>query len=438
MTRFSAYASIFTYHTAMNILVIGSGGREHALVWKLSQSRHVSQIICAPGNAGIEQRAACRAVDVAHVDQLVALAEAERIDLTVVGPEAPLVSGVVDAFGQRGLKILGPTQAAAQLEGSKVFAKEFMARHGIPTASFTVCDSAPAARNAIQSGRFGFPLVVKADGLAAGKGVTVAQTREQAELAIEQAMVEKVFGAAGERVVIEACLFGRECSFLLFTDGETIAPMPAAQDYKRALDGDPGPNTGGMGSISVPGLVDERIWTHILDTIARPTVQAMNSEGTPYRGILYIGLMLTQDGPQVLEYNVRLGDPETQAVLPRLESDLVEISEAITAGELSGIELRWNQNAVACVVVASGGYPGSYLKGFPIEGLDEVAPMPDVFVFHAGTVRSSDERILTAGGRVLGVTAWDRTLSEALDRAYQAVSRLHFENVHYRRDIGKT
>lgn len=421
----------------MKILVIGSGGREHAIAWKLNQSQHISHLMCVPGNAGIEQVAACRPVDIAQIDQLVALAETEHADLTVVGPEAPLVSGIVDAFSQHRLKIVGPTQAAAQLEGSKVFAKEFMARHGIPTAPFTVCESAQQAREVIQSGQFGFPLVVKADGLAAGKGVTVAPTRQKAKQAIEQAMVDKVFGAAGDRVVIEECLFGRECSFLLFTDGETIVPMPAAQDYKRALDDDQGPNTGGMGSISVPGLVDQSIWTSILETIARPTVQAISREGHPYRGILYIGLMLTKDGPKVLEYNVRLGDPETQVVLPRLESDLVEIGEAMAAGELSKIEPRWNQNAVACVVVASGGYPGSYQKGFPIEGLEKVATMPNVIVFHAGTARSSDGRLITSGGRVLGVTAWGRTLPEAVDCAYQAVSRLHFENMQYRRDIGK-
>ncbi|MBI3948908.1 MAG: phosphoribosylamine--glycine ligase [Acidobacteria bacterium] len=421
----------------MKTLVIGSGGREHAIVWALSHSRHVSGIICAPGNAGIEQIADCRAVDVGQVDQLAALAETERVELTVVGPEVPLVSGIVDAFNRRGLKIVGPTQAAAQLEGSKVFAKEFMARNGIPTASFAVCDSPQAARRVIESGRFGFPLVVKADGLAAGKGVTVAQSRDEAERAVEQAMVDRIFGAAGDLAVVEECLFGRECSFLLFTDGETIVPMPAAQDYKRAFDDDQGPNTGGMGSICYPGLVDESLWANILETIARPTVQTMSREGHPYRGILYIGLMFTLDGPKVLEYNVRMGDPEIQAVLPRLESDLVEIGEAIAVGELSRIEPRWNQNAVACVVVASGGYPGSFQKGYPIEGLDEVASMPDVVVFHAGTARSSDERILTAGGRVLGVTAWGRMLSEAVDRAYQTISHLRFENMHYRRDIGE-
>ncbi|RMG47074.1 MAG: phosphoribosylamine--glycine ligase [Acidobacteria bacterium] len=420
----------------MRVLVIGSGGREHAIVWKLHQSPAISRLLCAPGNAGIAELAACSSVNVTDIDRLIELAEAERIDLTFVGPEAPLVAGLVDAFQARGLAIVGPTRAAAQLEGSKVLAKEFMARHGIPTAPFVVCDSPQAAHRVIASGRFGYPVVVKADGLAAGKGVTVAETREQAEQAIERTMVERAFGAAGERVVIEECLFGREASFFLFTDGQTIAPMPAAQDYKRALDGDRGPNTGGMGSISAPELIAREVWQAILDTIARPTVEAMSAEGRPYRGVLYIGLMLTQEGPKVLEYNVRLGDPEAQVILPRLETDLVEIGQAIVAGELDRIQLRWSSRATACVIAASRGYPGRYEKGFPISGLDEVAAMPNVVVFHAGTARSDEGEIVTNGGRVLGVTAWDATLPDAINRAYRALSRIHFQGMHYRRDIG--
>lgn len=420
----------------MRVLVIGSGGREHAIVWKLHQSPIISQLICAPGNAGIAELATCSPVSVTDIDGLVSLAEAERVDLTLVGPEAPLVAGLVDAFQARGLAIVGPTRAAAQLEGSKVLAKEFMARHDIPTAPFVICDSPRAAHRVIASGRFGYPVVVKADGLAAGKGVTVAETREQAEQAIERTMVERAFGAAGERVVIEECLFGREASFFLFTDGQTIAPMPAAQDYKRALDGDRGPNTGGMGSISAPELIAREVWQAILDTIARPTIEAMGAEGRPYRGVLYIGLMLTQEGPKVLEYNVRLGDPEAQVILPRLETDLVEIGQAIIGGELDKIELRWSSRATACVIAASGGYPGRYEKGFPIRGLDEVAAMPDVVVFHAGTAHSDEGKIVTNGGRVLGVTAWDATLPDAVNRAYRALSRIHFQGMHYRRDIG--
>lgn len=384
------------------------------------------------------QMATCHSLDLTQIEPLLALIESASVELTIVGPEAPLVAGVVDALASRGVKVLGPTRAAAQLEGSKVFAKEFMVRHGIPTARFQVCDSPEAARRVIESGQFEFPLVVKADGLAAGKGVTVAHTRQQAQEAIEQAMVRRVFGAAGDRVVIEECLFGRERSFLLFTDGETIAPMPAAQDYKRAYDHDQGPNTGGMGTISYPGLVDDSTWAMIAQTIARPTIQAMSREGHPYRGVLYIGLMFTQEGPKVLEYNVRMGDPETQAIMPRLETDLVEISEAITAGELSRIDLRWNQRAVACVVIASGGYPATYQTGLPIDGLEAAASMPNVVLFHAGTATSAQGQIITAGGRVLGVTAWDETLPAALDRAYGAVSQIHFEQMHYRRDIGRT
>jgi phosphoribosylamine--glycine ligase len=420
----------------MKALVIGSGGREHALVWALHQSPRLAHVVCAPGNAGIEKMATGRPVDVSNVDQLVALAQTEQVDLTVVGPELPLVAGVVDAFEQRGLKIVGPAQAAAQLEGSKVFAKEFLARHSIPTARFVVCDSAEAAQAVIRSGRFGYPVVVKADGLAAGKGVTVAATQAEAETAIERAMVEKIFGSAGERVVIEECLVGRECSFLLFTDGETIRPMPAAQDYKRALDGDQGPNTGGMGSISFPGLLEEGLRAEILEKIARPSVRACADDGMPYRGVLYIGLMLTGTGPRVLEYNVRMGDPETQAILPRLQSGFVEICQAIAEGGLAKVEPAWSPEATACIILASGGYPDKYEKGFPISGLDEAAHMDDVLVFHAGTKRAPDGRVLTDGGRVLGVTARGATLAEALDRAYAAAACIHFEKMHYRRDIG--
>jgi phosphoribosylamine--glycine ligase len=420
----------------MKALVIGSGGREHTLVWALHQSSLISQIVCAPGNAGIEEMAACHPIDVSNVDHLMTLAQTEQIDFTIAGPELPLVSGIVDTFQKRGLSIVGPTQAAARLEGSKVFAKEFMARNGIPTAPFAICDSVEAARAVIRSERFGYPVVIKADGLAAGKGVTVATDRAEAERAIERAMVEKVFGPAGEQVVIEECLFGRECSFLLFTDGEAILPMPAAQDYKRALDRDRGANTGGMGSISFPGLIEEEIRAEILEKIARPTVQAAAGEGMPYRGILYIGLMLTRSGSQVLEYNVRMGDPETQVILPRLQSDFSEICQAIVAGELSKIELRWSEEATVCIILASGGYPEKYEKGFPINGLDEVARLENVFVFHAGTKRTSDGRIVTDGGRVLGVTARAATLSEALKKAYGAAAQIHFERMHYRRDIG--
>lgn len=421
----------------MRVLVIGSGGREHALVWAAARSQDVQEVFCAPGNGGISQMATCLPADVSRPSELADLAERCRADLTLVGPELPLVHGVVDEFACRSLPIVGPTAEAARLEGSKAFAKQFMARHGIPTARFTVCDSAQAAREAVASGRFDFPLVIKADGLAAGKGVLIAWDRADAERAVDQIMVEKIFGSAGDRLVIEEYLSGRECTFLLFTDGETLAPMPAARDYKRAFDNDLGPNTGGMGAISAPGLMDEALAREILDSIAWPTIRAAAQEGFPYKGILYLGLMLTREGPRVLEYNARLGDPEAQVVLPRLETDLLEVCQAILEGELARLPLVWRDDAVVCVVVASGGYPGHYQVGFPISGVAEAERLPQVVIFHAGTKRTDDGRFLTSGGRVLGVTARGTTVAEARERAYQAASLILFERMHYRRDIGR-
>lgn len=421
----------------MKVLVIGSGGREHALVWSVAQCEGVQEVLCAPGNGGISQTATCLPVDVNRPLELADVAERHRADLTLVGPELPLVQGIVDEFTRRSLRIVGPTAQAARLEGSKVFAKEFMARHGIPTARFTICDSAQAAYEVIASGRFAFPVVIKADGLAAGKGVLVAWDRADAERAVDQIMVEKIFGSAGDRVVIEEYLSGRECTFLLFTDGETLVPMPAARDYKRAFDNDLGPNTGGMGAISAPGLLDEALTQEILDSIAWPTIRAAQQEGFLYKGVLYLGLMLTRQGPRVLEYNARLGDPEAQVILPRLETDLLEICQAILEGTLARLPVVWRDEAVVCVVVASGGYPGHYQVGFPLSGLREAGRLPQVIIFHAGTRRTDDGRFLTSGGRVLGVTARGATVAEARDRAYQAVSLITFEKMHYRRDIGR-
>jgi phosphoribosylamine--glycine ligase len=421
----------------MKILVIGSGGREHALVWAFNRSAAVKHISCAPGNGGITELATCVRADVANPQGLADLVEQERIDLTFVGPEMPLVKGVVDEFTKRNLRIVGPTSRAAQLEGSKVFAKEFMARHGIPTAGFAVCDTADEAKRVIASGRFNFPVVLKADGLAAGKGVIIAHDRREAEIAIEQLMIEKTLGSAGDRLVIEECLSGRECSFLLFTDGESVLPLVAAQDYKRALDHDQGPNTGGMGSISTPGLINDATRQQILTEFAEPTIRAAAKDGIEYKGVLYIGLMLTGDGPRVLEYNARLGDPETQVILPRLETDLTEICEAVLAGELHRITPTWSDDSTVCVVLASGGYPGHYDVGFLIQGVKDAEASGNVVVFHAGTHRTTDGQLHTAGGRVLGVTARGKTLTEAVARAYQAASLIMFEKMHYRRDIGK-
>jgi len=420
----------------MKVLVIGSGGREHALAWALAHSAEVKEILAAPGNGGLTEIARCVRADVGNPRELADVAEAEGAALTIVGPELPLVLGVADEFSRRGLRIIGPDARAARLEGSKAFAKEFMARHGIPTARFAICDSAAEARRAISSRRFDFPVVIKADGLAAGKGVSLAHTPEEAEATIERLMVEKALGAAGERVVLEECLIGRECSFLLFTDGDFVLPLPPAQDYKRAYDGDQGPNTGGMGAISTPHLLDEATHERILREIAWPTVRAAAQEGFPYRGVLYIGLMLTPQGPRVLEYNVRLGDPEAQAILPRLESDLLEIGEALSAGELSRVRPRWREDSTVCLVLASGGYPEAHQTGYPIRGLEEVRRLSEVLIFHAGTTRAPDGSFLTAGGRVLNVVARGRTLAEARQRAYAATSFVAFERMHYRRDIG--
>ncbi|MCS6817329.1 MAG: phosphoribosylamine--glycine ligase [Blastocatellia bacterium] len=420
----------------MKVFVIGSGGREHAIAWALARNTSIGEIVAAPGNGGLAEIARCVRADVGNPRELADVAEAEGVALTFVGPELPLVNGVVDEFSRRGLKIIGPDARAARLEGSKAFAKEFMARHGIPTARFTVCDSVAEARRAIAARRFDFPVVIKADGLAAGKGVSLAHTPEEAEATIERLMVEKALGAAGERIVLEECLTGRECSFLLFTDGEFIVPLPPAQDYKRAQDGDQGSNTGGMGAISTPHLLDEAMRERILREIAWPTIRAAAREGFPYRGVLYIGLMLTPEGPRVLEYNVRLGDPEAQAILPRLENDLLEIGEALAAGELSRVPLRWREDSTVCVVLASGGYPGTYQTGYPIRGLEEARRLPEVVIFHAGTTRMPDGSFLTAGGRVLNVVAGGRTLAEARSRAYAAASLITFERMHYRRDIG--
>ncbi|HKS41085.1 MAG TPA: phosphoribosylamine--glycine ligase [Blastocatellia bacterium] len=418
----------------MKILVIGSGGREHAICWKLRQSPHTTELYCAPGNAGIAQIATCFPADVNDAGSLANLAESIAADLTVIGPEAPLVKGVVEAFQARGLRVVGPTMSAARLEGSKIFAKQFMARHQIPTAQFTVCHSPESARAAMEA-EYKFPVVVKADGLAAGKGVRLAYDQKDFDDAINAMMVEKVFGEAGSRLVLEECLFGREASLMIFTDGRDYKVIVPAQDYKRVGDGDEGPNTGGMGSFSAPGLIDNALLERITREVVEPTLAGMLREGNPFSGVLYIGLMLTDSGPKVIEYNARFGDPETQAVMARLDSDLVEIFNAVVDGQVASASINWSADASVCVVAASGGYPGDFEKGKVINGLLEADVIEGVVVFHAGTMRDEQGSFLTSGGRVLGVTARAATLESARARAYEAISKIKFDRMNYRKDI---
>lgn len=417
----------------MKILVIGSGGREHALCWKLAQSNHTTELFCASGNAGITGVATCIKADVNDMNALAALVEHNQIDLTVVGPEAPLVAGIAETFAARRLRLVAPSQQAARLEGSKIFAKVFMARHQIPTARFTVCDSAQSALDA--AGQYNFPIVVKADGLAAGKGVRLAGSQQEFEEAIQAMMVDRVFGAAGSRVILEECLFGREASLMIFTDGRDYKTIAPAQDYKRVNDRDEGPNTGGMGSFSTPGLLDDATIQQCKRDIIEPTLAGLAAEANPFRGVLYVGLMLTNEGAKVIEYNARLGDPETQAVMVRLESDLVEICQAIIENRIGQVEVKWSPDSSVCIVAASGGYPGEFEKGKIITGLEEAASLEGVTVFHAGTAFNENDEYVTSGGRVLGVTARAATLEEARARAYEATGKISFEHMHYRKDI---
>lgn len=419
----------------MKVLVIGSGGREHALVWKLAQSPKLQQpgskIYAAPGNAGIQELAECVDIAAEDVEALLQFARQEQIDFTVVGPEAPLALGIVDAFTAQGLRIFGPSQKAAAIEGSKALAKEIMVKYGVPTAKYGTFTEKEKALAYVQE--VGAPIVVKADGLAAGKGVVVAMDLPTALQAVEEIMGGQAFGAAGSRVVIEEYLEGEEVSVLAFTDGDTVIPMVSAQDHKRAYDGDEGPNTGGMGAYSPAPIFTEEMNRWVLEHILQPTVDGMKQEGRPYQGVLYAGLMVTKDGIKVLEYNARFGDPETQAVLMRLDSDLLEIMEAIVDHQLAKMEIHWQPEPAVCVVVAAGGYPKSYHKGDVITGLDKANEMATVF--HAGTARK-DGQIVSNGGRVLGVTAMGSNIQEAIQHAYAAVEQIHFANCFYRRDIG--
>jgi phosphoribosylamine--glycine ligase len=416
----------------MKILVIGSGGREHALAWKLRQSPRVSQVYCAPGNAGIAAEGECLPADVKSIESLLALAAQIKPDLTVVGPELPLQLGVVDEFTRRGYRIFGPTQSAARLESSKSFAKEFMQRHHIPTAHYAICDSLQDVSEALP--HFHMPVVVKADGLAAGKGVVICKNKEEASAVATEMLSGKMLGEAGARVVIEECLKGEELSFLVLSDGERVAALAAAQDHKRVGEGDTGANTGGMGAYSTQSMVDAQMQNWLLQHVARPVVAGMKAEGTEYKGVLYCGLMMTARGPMVLEFNCRFGDPETQPILMRLESDLLEALEASIDGRVSDGTFRWSADASVCVVMASGGYPGTFEVGKRISGLEDAEKVPGVKVFHAGTTKH-DDAYFTAGGRVLGVTARAASLDEAVKRAYEAVQKISFGGAYYRKDI---
>jgi len=420
----------------MKVLVVGGGGREHALAWKFAREASVSEVICAPGNPGIG--ASARLVDAPASDlaALIALAEREVIDLTVVGPELPLDRGIADLFASRGLKIFGPSRAAAQLECSKVFAKAFMSRHGIPTARYRTCDNAADAHAVVASGELGFPLVVKADGLAAGKGVVVAPDRAAADLAVTAAMEDRHFGDAGARVVLEECLAGPEVSFFALCDGRRAAPLMSAQDHKRVFDHDEGPNTGGMGAFTPSPLVDDAMEQRILREIVNPVVDGLRRDGHPYIGFLYAGLMLTCDGPKVIEFNVRFGDPEAQVVIPMIASDLAPRLAAAVEGKLDDRAVEFHPEPHVGVVLASEGYPGSGPAGLPIHGLDDAARLDNVLVFHAGTARRGGE-IVTAGGRVVTVVGRGRTFEDAIARAYAGVAKISFHGMHYRRDIGR-
>ena len=417
----------------MRVLVIGSGGREHALVWKIHQSRRVEKIFCAPGNAGIQTLAQCVDIAAVDVEALVAFAKTEKIDLTIVGPESSLVAGVVDAFEEQGLRIFGPGKKSAILEGSKVFTKQFLEKYGIPSASFTIFTEKKKAKKYLDSCEF--PIVVKADGLAAGKGVIVAQTVAEAKDAVDLIMTRKAFGDAGNTIIIEECLQGEEASFIAFTDGKTVLPLPSSQDHKAIYDNDKGPNTGGMGAYSPAPVVNDRIAALVMETIMLPTVRGLAAEGRPYKGMLYAGLMIDGDRSNVLEFNCRFGDPEAQPLLMRLQNDIVDIFEAVIDDRLDTIKIQIDPSPSVCVVVASGGYPGDYVKGKVIKGLASAAKIEGVMVFHAGT-EMKNKRIVSAGGRVLGVTATGDNLQHAIERAYQAVDLIRWPNCYSRRDIG--
>jgi len=416
----------------MKVLVMGSGGREHALVWKIAQSPKVSQIYCAPGNAGISKLVQCINIDADNIDKLTDFAQKEEIDLTIVGPELSLSRGIVNEFNHKGLKIFGPTKEATEIESSKVFSKYLMKKYNIPTANYEVFQNSEKAFDYIKQQTF--PQVIKADGLAAGKGVFIVKDLVQARDALDALMEEKKFGEAGRQVVIEEFLEGEEVSILAFCDGKTVVPMVSSQDHKKIFDNDQGPNTGGMGAYSPVPFYPDEFEKRVLEEVLKPTVKGLWSEGRKYKGVLYAGLILTKEGPKVLEFNARFGDPETQVVLPRLKTDLIDILNAVIEEALHKINIEWEDNAAVCVVVASGGYPGKYQKGKVISGLERLKKMEDIIVFHAGS-KLQDDKVITSGGRVLGITAWDDTISKAKEKAYEGVEKIYFKDMYYRKDI---
>jgi phosphoribosylamine--glycine ligase len=418
----------------MKILVVGSGGREHALVWKIKQSKKAEKIYCAPGNAGISRMADCVDISVTDVKKLLKFAKKEKIDLTVVGPESSLVAGIVDTFEKNGLRIFGPTRKAAELEGSKVFSKEFLEKYNIPTAAFKVFKDRNKAKKYIDS--HGAPIVVKADGLAAGKGVIVAKTIEEAKQAVDLIMADKAFGKAGDTIIVESCLTGEEASFIAFTDGKTVLPLPTSQDHKAVFEKDEGPNTGGMGAYSPAPVVTDEIADFVMNRVMLPTIKGLEAEGRPYKGMLYAGLMIDGDKINVLEFNCRFGDPEAQPLLMRLKSDIIDIFEAAIDGKLDRVEMKIDPRPTVCVVMSSGGYPGPYDNGKVIKGLTKASECRGVEVFHAGTVRKQG-RVVTNGGRVLGITAVGNTLKDAIARAYSAVDEIKWTDCYCRRDIGE-
>jgi phosphoribosylamine---glycine ligase len=418
----------------MDILVVGGGGREHAIVWKLSKSPLAGKIYCAPGNGGISDIAECVPINAMDIGGMTEFAKNNRIGLVVVAPDDPLGAGMVDAMEALGIRAFGPSKDAAAIESSKVFSKNLMKKYGIPTAEYEVFEKNKDALKYLKNQEY--PLVIKAEGLALGKGVKIVNNFAEAREAVTDIMERKIFGNAGNRIVIEEFLMGREVTVLAFTDGNTIVPMVSSQDHKRAYDNDEGPNTGGMGAFSPSRIYTPETERFCIERIFKPTVKAMNNEKRKFKGVLYFGLIITDDGPKVIEYNSRFGDPEAQVVLPRLETDFVEIMEAVIDERLDTVDIKWSDRSCACIIIASGGYPVKYEKGYEIKGLDTVRNEEDVFVFHSGT-RKEDNRYYTAGGRVLGVTALENGLDAALGKAYEIVRKIHFKDMHYRKDIGR-